>query len=72
MEGPRGVKQDQDGNAETMRVVLVGPSGCGKTSLLSRWIDGKFTPESHPTNGAAGRVKFADVKVPHATWNPFG
>ncbi|GAB5353480.1 hypothetical protein AAMO2058_000039400 [Amorphochlora amoebiformis] len=62
MEGPRGVKQDQDGNAETMRVVLVGPSGCGKTSLLSRWIDGKFTPESHPTNGAAGRVKFADVK----------
>ena len=33
----------------TCKVVLVGNSGVGKTSIIQRYIDGSYDPESEPT-----------------------
>jgi len=43
------------------KVILCGDPSVGKSSLLSRYVDGKFTEESVPTLGANFLIKEIDL-----------
>lgn len=46
----------------TLKVVLVGDTQVGKSSILNRFVDENFKPETNSTIGAAFYVKLVDTQ----------
>lgn len=48
-------------NIPTYKVILIGDMGVGKTSLLRKFINGKYDPNSLPTIGVDLGTKILDI-----------
>jgi small GTP-binding protein len=43
------------------KIILLGNTGVGKTSLVTRWVDGHWDPESPPTIGTSNSFKNVEI-----------
>jgi len=60
------------------KVVLLGESGVGKTSIIDRFLNGRFSPDISPSQGASFGTKTIDLddsgkkKIKFDIWDTAG
>ena len=52
---------EEEKKEKSCKIVLLGESGVGKTSIIDRFLNGRFSPDISPSQGASYGTKTIDL-----------